>query len=98
DLRAQHAEVAAEVAAGFARVLERAAFVLGDEVAAFERDYARFSGVAHCVAVASGSDALELALRAAGIGTGDEVIVPTNSFVASAAAVVRAGGSPVLVD
>ncbi len=98
DLRAQHREVAAEIAAGFDRVLERARFVLGEEVATFERDYARFANVQHCVAVASGSDALELALRAAGVGAGDEVIVPTNSFVASAAAVVRAGATPVPVD
>ena len=98
DLRAQHRSVAAEVAAGFARVLEHGGFVLGDEVTAFERAYARFSGAGHCVAVANGTDALELALRAAGVAAGDEVIVPANSFVATAAAVVRAGGVPVLVD
>jgi dTDP-4-amino-4,6-dideoxygalactose transaminase len=90
--------VAEDVERGFARVLERAAFILGEEVAAFERAFARFSGLAHCVAVASGTDALELALRALGVGPGDEVIVPTNSFVATALAVVRAGATPVLVD
>ncbi|MEO6026624.1 MAG: DegT/DnrJ/EryC1/StrS family aminotransferase [Candidatus Binatia bacterium] len=80
DLRAQHGQVATEIAASFAAVIERTSSVMGEEVAAFERDYARFSGVAHCLAVASGSDALELPLRAAGIGSGDGVIVPVNSF------------------
>jgi dTDP-4-amino-4,6-dideoxygalactose transaminase len=98
DLAVQHAEVASAVRAGWDRVLERGAFVLGEEVAAFERDFARFCGIAHCVGVANGTDALELALRAIGIGHGDEVIVPANSFVASAVAVVRAGGTPRFVD
>ncbi|HJQ85546.1 MAG TPA: DegT/DnrJ/EryC1/StrS family aminotransferase [Candidatus Binatia bacterium] len=83
---------------GFADVCAHGAFVLGPEVAAFEAAYARFSGVAHCIGVANGTDALELALRAAGVGAGDEVVLPANTFVATALAVVRAGAVPVLVD
>jgi hypothetical protein len=98
DLRAQHEEIAAEVEAGFGRVFEQTAFILGDDVAQFEGEFARFSAVRHCIAVANGTDALELALRALGIGRDDDVIVPTNSFVATALAVVRTGASVVLVD
>ena len=98
DLVAQHRTVADEVERGFARVLGRASFILGEEVEAFEEAFARFSGVKHCVAVANGTDALELVLRAAGVGPGDEVVLPANSFIATALAVARAGATPVLVD
>ena len=98
DLRAAHAEVADEVAEGFARVIERTAFIGGDEVAAFEREYAGFCGVAHCVGVANGTDAVELALRAVGVGPGDEVVIPVNTFVATAEAVARTGALTVPVD
>ena len=81
DLAWQQAVVAAEVRAGWDAVLARNAFVLGEEVAAFEQEFAAFCGVARSVGVANGTDALELALRAMGIGHGDEVIVPANSFV-----------------
>src|SRR5207245_5181005 len=90
--------VAEEVRAGWEAVISRSAFVLGEEVEAFEAAFARSCGVAHCLGVASGTDALELALRALDIGPGDEVIVPANTFVASALAVARAGATPVLVD
>jgi dTDP-4-amino-4,6-dideoxygalactose transaminase len=98
DLAAQHRQVADEVAAGWAAVLERTAFVNGPAVAAFEREYAAYLGVRHCVGVASGTDAIELALRAAGVGAGAECVLPANTFVATAEAVVRAGAMPVLVD
>jgi dTDP-4-amino-4,6-dideoxygalactose transaminase len=98
DLAIQQAAIDEEVREAWAGILARSAFVLGDEVDAFERAYARFCGVEHCVGVANGTDALELAMRGAGVGPGDEVVVPTNSFVASAAAVVRTGATPVLVD
>jgi dTDP-4-amino-4,6-dideoxygalactose transaminase len=98
DLAAQHAEVADQIAAGFARVVETGAFIGGPDVAAFEREFADAHAVDHCVGVANGTDALELALRAAGIGSGDEVILPANTFIATAEAVVRAGARPVLVD
>jgi dTDP-4-amino-4,6-dideoxygalactose transaminase len=98
DLAAAHAEVAEEVEAGFKRVIADTAFVGGAEVAAFEREYATFSGVPHCVGVANGTDAVELALRAVGVGPGSEVIVPANTFVATAEAVARTGADVVLVD
>jgi dTDP-4-amino-4,6-dideoxygalactose transaminase len=98
DLQAAHAEVAEEVDLGFKRILAATAFVGGEEVAAFEREYAAFTGVPHCVGVANGTDALELALRALGVGPGAEVILPANTFVATAEAVARAGARPVLVD
>jgi dTDP-4-amino-4,6-dideoxygalactose transaminase len=98
DLKAQHRAIADEVSAGFARVLENTSFILGKEVAEFEQAFAKFSGVRHCVGVGSGTDALELLVRGAGIGPGDEVLVPVNSFVATAFAVLRAGAVPVFVD
>jgi dTDP-4-amino-4,6-dideoxygalactose transaminase len=98
DLRAAHAEVAAEVQAGFDDVIGSTAFIKGDVVAAFERDYAAFTGVAHCVGVANGTDAVELALRAAEVPTGADVIMPANTFVATAEAVVRAGARPAFAD
>lgn len=98
DLQAQHDEVAEEVLEGWKAVIERTAFVLGSEVEEFEKSFAEFVGVSFCVGVANGTDALELAIRAAGLGPGDEVILPTNSFAASALAVARAGCKPVLVD
>ncbi|WP_131740492.1 DegT/DnrJ/EryC1/StrS family aminotransferase [Actinomadura roseirufa] len=98
DLAAAHAEVDRQVRAGFDRVLAATAFVQGPDVAAFEREYARFTGVAHCVGAANGTDALELALRALGAGPGTEVVLPANTFVATAEAVARAGARPVLVD
>jgi dTDP-4-amino-4,6-dideoxygalactose transaminase len=98
DLSIQHDEIAEEVAVGWGEVLARTAFVGGPQVTAFEDAYASFSGVSHCVGVANGTDALELALRAVGVGPGDECIVPTNSFIATAEAVARAGATPVFVD
>ncbi|WP_213456064.1 DegT/DnrJ/EryC1/StrS family aminotransferase [Rhizomonospora bruguierae] len=98
DLAAAHAEVAEEVEAGFKRVIADTAFVGGAEVAAFEAEYAGFTGVPHVVGVANGTDALELALRAVGVGPGGEVVLPANTFVATAEAVARAGARTVLVD
>lgn len=98
DLRAAHAEVADEVEIGLKRVLRDADFIGGEEVRAFEREYAAFCGLPHCVGVANGTDALELALRSVGAGPGREVVLPANTFVATAEAVVRAGARPVLVD
>lgn len=98
DLACQHREIAEEVQAGFARVMQTGAYILGPPVKEFEEAFARFSGVRHCVGVANGTDALELVLRALGVGEGDEVILPANTFVATALAVLRAGAWPVLVD
>jgi dTDP-4-amino-4,6-dideoxygalactose transaminase len=72
--------------------------VLGPEVEGFEQDFAAYLGASYCVGVASGTDALELALRALGVGPGDEVVVPALTAPATAAAVLRAGAAPVLAD
>jgi dTDP-4-amino-4,6-dideoxygalactose transaminase len=98
DLGWQHAQVADEVQAGWAEILAKTAFVGGPAVAKFESEFAAYVGAEHCVGVANGTDAIELALRALGVGPGDECIVPANTFIATAEAVVRAGGTPVLVD
>jgi dTDP-4-amino-4,6-dideoxygalactose transaminase len=98
DLSSQQRLIAEALEQGWANVIEQAAFILGNEVETFERAYASIVGTRYCVGFASGTDALELILRAAGVGAGDEVIVPTNSFIATATAAVRAGATPVLVD
>ena len=98
DLKLQHRQIADELEQGFARLFENTAFILGEEVDGFERAFAHFSGVKHCVGVANGTDAIEMMLRAVGVGNGDEVIVPANSFVATAFAVMRAGAVPRFVD
>jgi dTDP-4-amino-4,6-dideoxygalactose transaminase len=98
DLRIQHEQIKDEINEGFSKVLENTSFILGPAVKEFEKSYAAFAGVKHCLGVGSGTDALELMLRALGVGPGDEVIVPTNSFIATALAVARTGAKPVLVD
>jgi dTDP-3-amino-3,4,6-trideoxy-alpha-D-glucose transaminase len=94
----EHAEIADELHAAFDRVLRRSAFILGDELSRFEAAWAQACGTAHCVGTASGTAALTLLLRAAGIGRGDEVIVPAHTYIASALAVIHAGAVPVLCD
>jgi len=98
DLQIQHRQVAVAVEEGFARVLREGSFILGPDVADFESAFAAFSGVAHCIGVANGTDALELALRAGDVGPGDEVILPVNTFIATAVAVARTGAVPTFVD
>jgi dTDP-4-amino-4,6-dideoxygalactose transaminase len=98
DLTLQHDEVADEVGAGISAVCRAASFVGGPAVAAFEEEFAAFIGVRHCVGVGNGTDAVELALRALGVRRGDEVVVPANTFVATAEAVARTGARPVFVD
>lgn len=98
DLAAQHLEVADEIGIGIADVFRRTAFVGGREVDEFEREYAAYVGAAHCIGAGNGTDALELALRAVGVTPGGEVILPANTFIASAEAVSRIGARPVLVD
>jgi dTDP-4-amino-4,6-dideoxygalactose transaminase len=98
NLQLQHAAVADEVAEGWRQVLARTAFIGGPQVAEFEKSYATFIGTPHCIGVANGTDAIELALRALGVGPGDECILPANTFIATAEAVHRAGATPVLVD
>jgi dTDP-4-amino-4,6-dideoxygalactose transaminase len=98
DLEANYARLRPRIDARLATALAHARFVLGPEVAALEAELARRAGVAHAVGVASGTDALMIALRAEGIGPGDAVFVPAFSFVATAGAVVLAGATPVFCD
>ena len=98
DLVAEHAPYRGELLAAFERVLDSGRFVLGPEVEAFEREIAAWIGVPHAIGVSNGSDALLLALQAAGVGPGDEVICPTYTFFATAGAVARLGGKPIFVD
>lgn len=98
DLAAQQREVDEEVLPRLRAALGSGAFIGGPEVAAFEAQYAAYSGSRHCVGMGNGTDALEAALRAVGVGPGVEVIIPANTFIATAEAVLRAGGTPVLVD
>ena len=87
-----------EVAVRQRAVLESGRYVLGPEVEAFEREFSTFVGVRHCVGVANGTEALTIALRALGIGPGDEVVVPALTFYATAEAVINAGARPVFCD
>ena len=98
DLKAQYRGIKNELDAAVLRVLENAQFILGPEVAAFEEEFARYCGAAEAVGVNSGTSALHLALLAAGIGAGDEVITSPFTFVATAAAIVYTGARPVFVD
>ena len=98
DLKAQYQSIKPEIDAAVARVLESSQFILGPEVAAFEQEVARYCNAAECIALNSGTSALHLALLAAGVGPGDEVITVPFTFVASVAAILYAGARPVLVD
>jgi len=98
DLARQHAALRAELMDAAGRVLDSARFILGPEGEALEQDLAKHVGVAHAIGVASGTDALRLALAAVGVGPGDEVITTAFSFVASASTIVMAGATPVFVD
>jgi dTDP-4-amino-4,6-dideoxygalactose transaminase len=91
-------EVRAEVDVAFAGVLDSGRFIGGEAVVRFEEEWATYCGTAEAVAVANGTDALQLALMGLGIGPGDEVVVPTNTFVATAEAVVLAGATPRFAD
>jgi len=98
DLGAAYVELRTEIDAAVHRVLSSGWYVLGAEVASFERAFADYVGTRHCVAVGSGLDALHLALRAGGVGPGDEVLVPANTFIATWLAVTYAGAVPVPVE
>lgn len=98
DLVAQYHTIKPEIDSAIQSVLESGKFILGPNEKAFEEEVAAYLGVKHCVGVASGTDALVIALRAAGIGQGDEVIIPAYSFFATAGAVLTVGAVPVFVD
>lgn len=98
DLKAQYQAIKSEVDSAVARVLDSACFVLGPEVEAFEAAFAEYVGAKFCIGVNSGTAAIQLAVMACGTAAGDEVIVPANSFFATAEAVSTAGATPVFVD
>ncbi len=93
-----HAPIAGQLEAAAARVIGSQWYIMGAELAAFEREYAEYNDVQHCIGVANGLDALHLALRALGIGAGDEVIVPSNTYIASWLAVSQVGATIVPVE
>jgi dTDP-4-amino-4,6-dideoxygalactose transaminase len=98
DLKAQYHSIKAEIDEAIARVLDSCQFVLGPEVAQFEKEFAAYCGTSECIALNSGTSALHLALLAAGVGPGDEVITVPFTFVASVATILYARAKPVLVD
>jgi dTDP-4-amino-4,6-dideoxygalactose transaminase len=98
DLHAAYLELQEELDAACRRVISSGGYILGQEVEAFESEFAAYCGVRHCIGVSNGLDALELILRGYGIGAGDEVIVPANTFIATWLAVSRAGAVPVPVE
>jgi len=98
DLRAIQLSQAEELKAAFDQVLNSGWYIMGEQLKQFEREYAEYCGAAECVGVANGLDALVLALRALGIGPGDEVIVPSNTYIATWLAVTQVGATPVPVE
>jgi dTDP-4-amino-4,6-dideoxygalactose transaminase len=98
DLKAQYRSIKDEVNAAIGRVLENTSFILGPEVQAFEEAFAAYVGAKYCVALNSGTAAVQVAVQSCGIGAGDEVIIPANTFFATAEGVSTAGAKPILVD
>jgi len=98
DLKAQYQTIKSEIEAAISRVVESGRYILGPEVEKFEKDFAKYVGARFCVGVNSGTAALQLALMATGVGATDEVIVPANTFFATAETVSTAGARPVFVD
>ncbi len=98
DLRAQYRALKPEMGPAMESVLERGAFILGEEVRTFERRFAEYTGAAHVINCANGSDALEMALQALGIGPGDEVLVPAHTWLTTATAATHLGAEPIFVD
>lgn len=98
ELKPTYDELKNEIDTSVLAVLDRGWYLLGEEITAFEEEFARFIGVKHCIGVGNGLDALTISLRAAGIGEGDEVLVPSNTFIASWLAITYAGARPVPVE
>jgi dTDP-4-amino-4,6-dideoxygalactose transaminase len=98
DLKAQYPLIRAEVMRKLEEIISDAAFILGKHVEEFEREFARAHGARHCLGVSSGTDALHIALEVLGVGRGDRVVVPVNTFIATAEAVSLVGAEPVFVD
>ena len=98
DLKAINAELRQDLRAAFDRVLDSGWYIMGEELKAFEAEFAAYSETRHCVGVANGLDAMTLALRGLGIGPGDEVVVPSNTYIATWLAVTALGATPVPVE
>lgn len=98
DLRAEHESIRDSLERAMSDVLERSQFILGEQLARFEQQFAEYVGTRYCIGVSSGTEALKLALEALGVGPGDEVILPTNTFAATALAACALGATPRLVD
>jgi dTDP-4-amino-4,6-dideoxygalactose transaminase len=98
DLRRQYASIKERIDSAVLEAIASTQYILGEEVALFEQEWAGYCGADHCVGVASGTAALELAYEAVGIGAGDEVIAPANTFIATVLPLFRLGATPVLVD
>ncbi len=98
DLTRQHRTIESEILSATQKVYEKGRFILGEEVSAFEKEFSRYCGVRYGVGVGSGTDALYLALKALGIGEGDEVVTVANSFVATALAISFTGARPIFAD
>ena len=98
DLKAQYLAIKGEIDAAVQRVIENSQFILGPEVEAFEKEMASYCGTSYAIGVASGTEALQLALLACGIGPGDEVITTPFTFIATAEAITQCGAAPVFVD
>ncbi|MEE9237224.1 MAG: DegT/DnrJ/EryC1/StrS family aminotransferase [Thermoplasmata archaeon] len=98
DLKAQYLSLRREIDEAIERVIDKTAFILGEEVRAFEEEFATFCGTAHCAGVSSGTAALHLALLACGVGPAHEVITTPFTFVATAEAIFHSGAKPVFVD
>lgn len=98
SFEAMHNEIRPELDMAYKRVLDRNYFIQGEECAAFEKEFAQYCGAQYCVGVGNGLDALYLILRAMGIKEGDEVIVPSNTYIATALAVSYTGAKPVFVE
>lgn len=98
DLKAPHLELRSELEEAFRRVLDSGWYILGSEVEAFEKEYAEYCWAEYCIGVGNGLDALHLALLAMNVGPGDEVIVPSNTYIATWLAVSQCGATPVPVE
>lgn len=98
DLAAQHRSIRSELDAAVSATVDRGDFILGEAVERFEAEFAEYIGARHAVGVGTGLEALQLALRVHGIGPGNEVIAPANTFIATVLAILAAGARPVLVD
>src|SRR6266446_8332629 len=98
DLNAQYNTIREEITDAIQSVIERSTFIGGDELLEFEREFAGYCGVANCIGVGNGTDALYLVLRALGIGAGDEVITVAHTFIATSEAISLTGARPIFID